>query len=207
MSGIEFGKELKAIRNKVKYPTKTLSTKVGKSTAYVSQLERGLIKNPDYDTCFKLLKELAFPTDKIEDFLYTFDIVSEKRKAFEIEANIQRLKSIEELQESGDEDFYKNNYPYLFDNEHDVLRLKNLNNNISNVFESLIEKDFTRAEKVINNISKLTKSRKSFNFLCSLFEYDFFNITDDEKNKLVKSVLDFNLKREELFDYEGEENE
>ncbi|GGA34567.1 hypothetical protein GCM10010917_19820 [Paenibacillus physcomitrellae] len=48
MNGIDFGSYLKSIRKSKKVPSKELSIRVGKAVTYVSQIERGLIKKPDF---------------------------------------------------------------------------------------------------------------------------------------------------------------
>lgn len=46
VDGIQFGKDLRELRLLKRYPTRKLSEEVGRAITYVSQLERGLIKNP-----------------------------------------------------------------------------------------------------------------------------------------------------------------
>lgn len=58
VDGIQFGKDLKELRLSKKYNSTKLSLEVGRAQTYVSQLERGLIKNPDLATCRRLLEIL-----------------------------------------------------------------------------------------------------------------------------------------------------
>ncbi|MEK4086302.1 helix-turn-helix domain-containing protein [Psychrobacillus sp. FSL K6-1415] len=205
MNGIEFGKELKKIRGQVGYPSKPLSEKIGKAITYVSQLERGLIKNPDFDSCVKLLKELSFPINKIEDFLYSFGIVSEQRKEQELKQNKINSESNERAKEEANDDYIKYYYPWLYDDEKAITKLKKKNENLLTIFNSMVENDYSRAEKVITNIVKLSHSKDSFDFFCSLFEYDFFSITAYEKEKLIQLIQEMNLDDSKTFDWEGEE--
>ncbi|MEI4771000.1 helix-turn-helix transcriptional regulator [Psychrobacillus sp. FJAT-51614] len=204
MNGIEFGKELKKIRGQVGYPSKPLSKKIGKAITYVSQLERGLIKNPDFDACVKLLKELSFPINKIEDFLYSFGIISEQRKEQEIQQNIINFELNERVKEEGNEDFIRYNYPWLFNDENAINSMQKKIEYLETIFNSMVENDFSRAETVLTNITDLTKSKTSFDFFCSLFQYNFFSITPEQRKELIKIIKSVNLDKNSIFDYEGE---
>lgn len=200
MTGVEFGKELKKLRQKRKYPSKELSKAVGKAITYVSQLERGLIKKPDFQTCYALLSELEFPEDKIEFFLDNFEIISPKKKLWEHNKSIKSpMKDVE--RDNLDEKELMQLYPYLFE-DNDLPKLKNQVDNLYLSLNSLIEKDITRARTILININTLTKSKKSFDFFCSLFQYDFLNITKEEKKHLISIIQEFNLSRDEIFDWE-----
>lgn len=204
MNGIEFGKELKKIRGQVGYPSKPLSEKIGKAITYVSQLERGLIKNPDFDSCVKLLTELSFPINKIEDFLNSFGIVSEQRKKQELKQNIINSERNERAKEEANKDYIKYNYPWLFNDEDAINSLQKKIEYLENIFNSMVENDFSRAETVLTNITDLTKSKTSFDFFCSLFQYDFFAITPEQRKELIKIIKSVNLDKNSIFEYEGE---
>jgi transcriptional regulator with XRE-family HTH domain len=60
MDGIEFGKILKKERIKKCISSKLLSKQADKAVTYVSQLERGLIKNADNETCKKIMNIVGF---------------------------------------------------------------------------------------------------------------------------------------------------
>lgn len=205
MNGIEFGKELKKIREQVGLPSKPLSETIGKAKTYVSQLERGLIKNPDFNSCVNLLKELSFPMEKIEDFLYSFGIMSEQRKEYELKQNIINLERKEKAKEGSNEEFIRYYYPWLYNDEKSINKLQRKNEYLLKVFNSMLENDFSRAEKVITNIVNLTKSKHSFDVFCSLFEYDFFSITPVEKERLIQIIQQIDLDQSKTFQWEGEE--
>lgn len=204
MNGIEFGKELKKIREQVGYPSKPLSEKIGKAKTYVSQLERGRNRNPDFESCVKLLKELSFPINKIEDFLYSFGIMSEQRKEQELQQSIINFERNERAKEEGNEDFIKYSYPWLFNDEKAINNLLKKIEHLETIFNSMVENDFSRAETVLTNITDLTKSKTSFDFFCSLFQYDFFSITPEQRKELIKIIKSVDLDKNNIFDYEGE---
>ncbi|MEC5260010.1 MULTISPECIES: helix-turn-helix transcriptional regulator [Bacillus amyloliquefaciens group] len=64
-----FREDIKNIRIQKKIGSRKLSRLIGKAETYISQLERGLIKSPDYSTCFSIMKELGFAEDRIEEIL------------------------------------------------------------------------------------------------------------------------------------------
>ncbi|MBY0123619.1 helix-turn-helix domain-containing protein [Bacillus sp. S/N-304-OC-R1] len=204
MNSTEFGKEIKKRREHLGLRSMPLAEKIGRGKAYVSQLETGAIKNPDYNTCFKLLKELSFPLEKIEDYLYSFGIISERRKKFELESSINRDKSNEQALNDSDEEYIKYHYPWLYNDEALISNLKRKNDYLSYVFNNIIETDFSRADAVLTNINNLTKSKASFDFFCSLFQYDFFSITTEQRNELIKIIETVNLDKNSIFDYKGE---
>ncbi|MFC4321727.1 helix-turn-helix domain-containing protein [Litchfieldia salsa] len=203
MNGIEFGKELKNIRQKVKYPSKELALEVGRAVTYVSQLERGLIKNPDYETCYMLLKELKFPEDKIDNFLDNFSIISPEREQAELKNDIEKHENQLNVLDKKelDENEVMQLYPFLYEDD-DIPKLKRQNYNLHIALNSFIERDITRARKVLTNINALTKSKETFDFFCSLFQYDFFDITKEEKEHLISLIKEFNPSKDEIFDWE-----
>lgn len=186
MNGVSFGKKVKELRKKSGIPSKELATKVGKAVTYVSQLERGLIKKPDFDTCFKLLKELGSPEDKIEDILSYYGIVSPQREQQELE---WATKQAEEAW----------NFDWM---EQSKQKLMHSNDQLHSKFNLLIEKDLSKAEKLINNIESLTKSKDKFDFLCTLFEYDYSVMETDDRKELTDIISRYILSKYKIEEYE-----
>ncbi|MDG4850869.1 helix-turn-helix domain-containing protein, partial [Peribacillus frigoritolerans] len=67
-----FGRDIKALRIKRKIGSRELSRLIGKAEAYISQLERGLIKKPDYNTAFAIMKHLGWEEKNIPDLLDSY---------------------------------------------------------------------------------------------------------------------------------------
>jgi transcriptional regulator with XRE-family HTH domain len=101
MSGIEFGEKLKEIRKKVGVSSKNLSQRVNKAVTYVSQLERGLIKNPDYFTCKEILRELGFSEKGADRFLESYSILSPEQEKIEQQLILKAIEQEEEKINSG----------------------------------------------------------------------------------------------------------
>ncbi|MFK9119113.1 helix-turn-helix domain-containing protein [Peribacillus frigoritolerans] len=83
-------------RKSKKINSKELSISVGKSDSYVSHLENGRNKNPDYFTLYEIFKKLGIAEEKIEDYLYYFHILSPERQAHEEAQMIAAMEPTEE---------------------------------------------------------------------------------------------------------------
>ncbi|GGD02330.1 helix-turn-helix domain-containing protein [Pontibacillus salipaludis] len=191
MNGIEFGKYIKELRKEQKISSKVLSQKVGKAVTYVSQLERGLIKKPDFSTSMALLHELGFSSEKADLIL---------NKKFEADETIDTTAGLTYKEDSGKFEQYHQSSLLLLDEEIDELKEKN--NRFHSVMNELIERDFSRAKILIENLDKLTRSKRGFAFLSNLFSYDFLKIEERDKDMLKKLIDDFELPEEEIHDLE-----
>jgi len=178
MSGIDFGKELKRIRTNAGISSKVLSSKVGKAVTYVSQLENGKIKTPDYNTCFQLLKELGIEEHRIEGILDHFGFISPEREKANLEMNIRLMEEEEARWATG---WYSKRYEAV--NNRQIIFSKTLS--------SLLQFDLTRAEKVIGNMASLTEDEDDFDFFCSLFENDFSVLDKKSKREVLKWVTKY----------------
>ncbi len=185
MNGISFGKMIKELRKKSGIPSKELSTKVGKAVTYVSQLERGLIKKPDYDTCFRLLKELGKSENIIEDMLSYYGILSPEREQ-------QELEWITEQAEEALE------FDWM---ERHIQKLKTSNDRLHSKFNLLIEKDLSKAANLIKNIEALTKSEDKLDFLKALFEFDYSEMINDDRKELIDIIKRYMLSKYKIDDY------
>jgi transcriptional regulator with XRE-family HTH domain len=198
MNGIAFGKELKRLRNKVGISSKILSTSVGKAVTYVSQLENGKIKNPDFETCLKLLQELGVEKKKIEGVLDYFGIISPEREQEELEMSIRLFEQKEDRWKLG---WYENKIEKLL-TKNEVLHRR---------MESFIHFDVTRADTVISNMVALSEDEEKFEFLCSLFENNFASLNLKDMEQVLRLVSDFVKEKNtesftELFGDEEKEN-
>ncbi|MBT2727487.1 helix-turn-helix domain-containing protein [Bacillus sp. ISL-75] len=211
MSINNFGRDIKALRTKRGVGSRELSRLLGKAETYISQLERGLIKKPDYNTAFAILKHLGFTESGIDEFLDNFyQIKSPERIASESEevANWEekRAAEIEEMwiqrQEEMDTDT---------DQEYPNVTLKNgkinlesqwmmdlyekmeeINEEIKKELSFNINKNMQTFEPVIKNlyslITSMRKDRTNFDLFVGLFENDLSVLTIECKDKILKSV-------------------
>ncbi|GIO70148.1 helix-turn-helix domain-containing protein [Paenibacillus cookii] len=189
MNGIDFGSYLKTLRKTKKIPSKDLSVRVGKAVTYVSQLERGLIKKPDFETCFNLLKELNVNENEIERILAYYNILSPERIKAELEVSLKRSELEQQEIESDPEGFAERRLAEILEKRVTSKKgeLIALNNQFHKMINLLIEKDTFRAERVLRNLSKLTAEVEFFDFFCSLFDYNYTYLTNDER----KEILDY----------------
>jgi transcriptional regulator with XRE-family HTH domain len=189
MSGQEFGKELKSLRLRAGIGSKELSQKIGKAVTYVSQLERGLIKNPDYYACYNLLETVGFPKQHIDQHLETFGIISPQLEEHQLNENVERAM-YEEAEMQADPDAYFEKWRHWYDDDQ-VILLKDATKSLHQMLDVFIDKDLSRASTVIGNMENLLASKQNFEFLCALFEYDFARLDDIQRLELLSSLQGF----------------
>lgn len=190
----DFGKNLKAMRKIKGIGSRELSRMVGKAETYVSQIERGKIKYPDYQTAYKLMECVGYPGN-IEDLLdIAFHIQDPAReKAYE-EYMIERI-------EQEEKDNYEEYLEYKaqeagmtvmdwLDTKSDELKEKT--KKLHELLDKFIDKDYSRAERFINNIDSLTKDKENFNFFINLLgRYDYSKTDSKYKNQLLRVLYEF----------------
>ncbi|QWU16209.1 Helix-turn-helix [Paenibacillus sophorae] len=178
MNGIDFGQELKRIRTTTGISSKVLSSKVGKAVTYVSQLENGKIKNPDYNTCYALLNELGVDESKIEGILDFFGFISPEKEKANLEMNIKLMEQEEEKWASG---WYSKRYD-------EIHKKQSI---FENTLSSFIQFDLSRAERVIGNLAMLTEEEEDFEFFCSLFENNIASLDSKSKREVLRWVAEY----------------
>ncbi|CKE81932.1 Helix-turn-helix [Streptococcus pneumoniae] len=186
MSGISFGNELKKIRKSAGMSSKILSQKVNKAVTYVSQLERGLIKKPDFDTCKKILLELGFDEIEAIKTLNYFDIKSPEQEKAELDWTIKQAEIAYEEEESRYKTgFYTKKIEKI--SSGNELVLTQLRKNL----DAFVTHDLSRAEKVVSNLNSIFKDEEKFDFFCSVFENDFSNLSSLERNKVLSMITNY----------------
>ena len=187
MSGVNFGKELKIQRNKVGISSKVLSNKVGKAVTYVSQLERGLIKNPDYDTCRKILAELGINDYEAGNMLDFFSIKSPEQEKAELEWSIKKAEEEQAKHEAG---YYSRRLQKISNKNDRLLQL------FEKRFNNFVMHDQTRAEGVLDNLIKLLEDEETFDFFfCSVFENNYMTLSEQERSKVLSLVNDYVMEK------------
>jgi transcriptional regulator with XRE-family HTH domain len=178
---VTFGQILKRFRQKKGITSRHLSQMVGKGTAYVSQIERNLIKKPDPHIAYQLLEAIGCNTEQVKKILTDLNIADEKifidQKVFKEKIDPIYIEFKTNKQHEVSNNFFNDDKLHLINEEiHETLRL-------------FILKDFSKAEVVWNNIFTLiTKDRELFNFFCKLLENDYSKVTTEIRNQLIHEV-------------------
>ncbi|RVT65296.1 helix-turn-helix domain-containing protein [Niallia taxi] len=209
MSINNFGRDIKALRTNRKIGSRELSRLIGKAETYISQLERGLIKKPDYDTAYDIVKHLGWDENKIEGILdKLYQIKSTERIAAEAAVanqNEARAAAIEEmwLQRQVDIDsdpvyLEKNRLtPDMINFESEWMqelidKLEEQNEEIKMELSFNIEKNAKTFESVLNNLHSLLtsmrKDRKNFNFFVDLFKNDLSILSEESKDRILITI-------------------
>lgn len=178
-----FAEMLKKMRESRGISSRALSAKVNKYHAYVSQIENGRIKNPDFESAKALLKELNVKDDIIDDILRHFDILSP----------VEEKARDEQYQKEAEESFEW----MEFKAEH----LKSKNKKLYTLLNSFVDRDLSRAEQVVNNILSLCVDEEKFNFFCSLFEHNHALIDREDRNHIITLINDYIFSKYEFDDY------
>lgn len=203
MSIKNIGRDIKALRTKRKIGSRELSRLIGKAETYISQLERGLIKKPDFDTAFAIMQNLGWDEENIEEFLSNFYQINspERNSAEEMQPNWyeERAAEIEEMWiKKNDQGFSANMFESDIKNFQSQWmldlyeRLESKNEEIQKELSFNIDKNAQTFETVINNLHSLLTSmrddRGNFNFFVSLFEKDLTILNEESKNNILKTV-------------------
>jgi transcriptional regulator with XRE-family HTH domain len=174
-----FGNTLKTFREAAKIGSKQLSRMVDKSEAYVSQVENGRNKNPDYETAFKLMECLGHPKHEIKDFLEFYDI--------------RPVDSIMEMKLREDKN-KSTNWRYELKFEKSQLKLMKLKQEL----KLFLDHDFSKAERVINNLYGLIYGNDEvFNFFTSLLEADYTQLNKVQRQSILDHIESISRKDEE----------
>jgi transcriptional regulator with XRE-family HTH domain len=171
-----FGQKVKELRNETGLGSRELSRRIGKTETYVSQLERGVLKKIDFPTGYILLKGLGLNERDILNILDEYGIHAVDTREY------RHAKSVQIVQYKLTEVNYN-----WFDKE--VDELKEQIQIISGSLINFVEKDLTRAKKVINNFYHIINTDKDcFEFFCELFGYDYTQINSSEKSFMISEI-------------------
>ncbi|MFS0596665.1 helix-turn-helix transcriptional regulator [Peribacillus frigoritolerans] len=208
MSINNFGRDIKALRTKRGIGSRELSRLAGKAETYISQLERGLIKKPDYNTAFDIMKHLGFTESGIDEFLDNFYQIKSPER---IEAEAKQVANRDEARAAEIEEMWIQRQEEMdTDPDYQERKLQNEMNYESQwmmeLFEKIeakneeikkelsfnINKNMQTFEPVINNLYNLLTSmrddRSSFEFFVGLFENDLSALSKENKERILKTV-------------------
>jgi transcriptional regulator with XRE-family HTH domain len=196
------GKDVKALRTKKGIGSRELSRLVGKAETYISQLERGLIKTPDYNTAFNIMKHLGIREDKIEDHLFIgYYIQSPSRIEAEEAWTKQQIENEQypEYQEAKlerDIERYEQDMKW---HEREIEWLvsveDNLNKKNDQIREELaffIDKKLDTFSDVIQNLHALamsmSKNEEDYNLFTNLFKRDLTKFNKESKKRIIETI-------------------
>lgn len=198
------GEFIKAIRKTKKINSVDLSKNIGRSGAYVSQIESGRNKNPDYDALYEIFKQLGIEEVRIDDYLEHFGYLSPDYIAMdeayirqqEEQANDpeyqehlieQHIESYEQQLQFEEEDIY--NYDWVEERENKIQ------NNIKEIEKTLsffASKNTDTFESVIENLHRLVgsmgKDKENYDFFTTLFKNDLTDLDKDNKNQIIEAI-------------------
>ncbi|MEH7552814.1 hypothetical protein [Bacillus altitudinis] len=151
-----FRKSMYHIRTLKKVGSRELSRKIGKAETYISQFERGLIKSPDYQICFDIMKELGFAEKDIGRILFDqFKIMSPEAKREQ--ENIEAAEDKQLLEKYNDPVYLEEVITSLLskDKNPGVFKLESKVYSIANLTIDLINSDIDIAEKLIKDMGTM----------------------------------------------------
>lgn len=178
---ITIGEKIKRLRKSKGVTSRDLSTTLGKSSAYISQIELGRVKNPDKDIVIKILEALSVDHFEIIQILNEFDI-SNKANNKRNNINIENLTPSDFLTEE------QLNEKYLEDAENLATLIKTLPKKTTDLLFSLLEDD---GVKVKTGESKLLSNKKQNIILKDVLEVkdiqEYLNIGRRQAYELIES--------------------
>lgn len=178
MGGVAFGQTLRQLREKARISSKGLSKQVGKAATYVSQLERGLIRNPSYDTCRQLLEQVGVGPDSVDSVLAQHGIRSDHNMFVEgMEGNGRGEPEAREILLKPDAvaRIYEEKY----------RDAKEKTDYIFTIFNILVDTDITRASVVINNLYRLIQDENNLDFLFGVLSLDYKQLPAESKAEIL----------------------
>ncbi|MGD6781357.1 helix-turn-helix domain-containing protein [Sutcliffiella horikoshii] len=148
------GDFIKFWRKSKKINSIALSKAVGKSDAYISHIENGRNKKPDYNTLYEVFKQIGISEEKIEDYLEFFGFLSAERQAHEEQLMISRMEPTEEdldRWENQASDFEENNRN---EREEYLARQNDNKFNGDDLFEDILSANIQEINHVLNTLEK-----------------------------------------------------
>ncbi|WP_419893618.1 helix-turn-helix domain-containing protein [Oceanobacillus kimchii] len=208
------GDFIREYRKASKISSRELAKLVGKSSGYVSQVESGRNKNPDYNVLFNIFKTIGVPNDRIENYLDSFGFVSPEREELLIQDAIHRqnmsIEEYEEMQRHEDEFWERhsdemNDPNYLTAKTIEEMEGSEQDNNRSassdgtQLLKEIFNSDINRINSSLSRIA-FDNSAKDFKFIRNLESILSTMTKDSNMYKFLLLFFDNNL---DLLDEEG----
>jgi transcriptional regulator with XRE-family HTH domain len=193
MSNMTFAEYLKLHRKRSGISSKELAKMVGKGLAYVSQIENGRNKNPDFQVAYNLLKIVGVKEDQIENILLNFEIISPERVAEEQMIDDEYARRQEEM--ANDQEYQE----YLIEQQIEWLEAKennliSINDEIHKELSFFIKQniDIDTFNNTIGNLHSLVmsmrKNYEDYHFFTQLFKRDIAEFSDESKKRIIQTI-------------------
>lgn len=198
------GEFIKAIRKTKKINSVDLSKNIGRSGAYVSQIESGRNKNPDYDALYEIFKQLGIEETKIDDYLEHFGYLSPDYIAmdeayikqheeqsndaeYQEHLNRQQIDSYEQQLQFEQEQL--NDYDWLdIEKEKALSKIKEIEKTLT----YFIDNDLLAFSRVVDNlhnmVESMPKDKENYDFFTTLFKNDLTDLDKDNKNQIIEAI-------------------
>ncbi|ARV47435.1 hypothetical protein BCV50_02205 [Bacillus subtilis] len=171
-----------------------LSEMIGKNRAYISQIENGHNKNPDYETMYKVFQILGVNENDIEPQLYYFNVISPERLRYEEENHGSEMDKPEEYYLAMAEEFKNRQYEEDARRQPDADSAALLQEEMTNELIKFISKRLKKMEndpsgrgyQIIDGLNRNIRSsfddKNLYRFLAFFFNLDISRL--DEKGLL-----------------------
>jgi len=198
------GDFIKAIRKTKKISSVNLSKAIGRSGAYISQIESGKNKNPDYDSLYEIFKQLGVEEIKIDDYLEHFGYLSPDYIAmdeayvkqheeqsndpeYQEHLNRQQIDSYEQQLQFEQEQL--NDYDWLdIEKEKALSKIKEIEKTLT----YFIDNDLLAFSRVVDNlhnmVESMPKDKENYDFFTKLFKNDLTDLDKDNKNQIIEAI-------------------
>ncbi|MCR1833170.1 helix-turn-helix domain-containing protein [Oceanobacillus caeni] len=200
------GEFIKLHRKKQKISARDLSRELGKGDAYISQIENGRNKNPDYDVVYSIFQKVGIDEDKIEDYLESFNYLSPEREQDLIDKQMHRYEMTAEefKQYEESEREIRNSNPEYFINTGDGLlkeiingRLNKINSILKDVSVEKSGEGFNLVKNLENTLNNMQNNKRLYLFIQKLFDNNLSLLDEDSFVRILNTLYDEMNKAEE----------
>jgi transcriptional regulator with XRE-family HTH domain len=177
------GETIKRLREQNGLSTRELSEAINKGAAYISQLERNIIKKPKLTTLITIFETLNCKKEEIYNTLTEFGYnmkppvdpinIDVQVKMGNILGKTTTITSLKELEEK------------IKSLQHDNLR------NFE-ILKHFINIDVSRSETVIQNMNRLLSNKETFNFFVQFFSIDFTKFEVKKLEEIIHLITNNN---------------
>lgn len=200
------GDFIKLNRKKQNIKARDLSRSLGKGDAYISQIENGRNKNPDFNILYEIFKHIGIEEDKIEDFLETFNYLSPEREQELIDQQMHRyeMRLEDYIQHEESEKEIRNSNPEFFISTGDELleeiingHLKKINTILKDVSTEKTGEGFNLVKNIEHTFTNMQNNKNLYLFLQKFFDNNLSLLNEDSLVKVLNVLYEEINKAEE----------
>ncbi|MFB3167483.1 helix-turn-helix domain-containing protein [Neobacillus sp. 179-C4.2 HS] len=166
-----FGEAVKELRESSGIGSRELSRLVGMTETYISQVERGAIKKPDYFTALNILNKISNDVETINKIMEDTNIYPPDNFKYQL-------------------------FNTTFSKNHDVLSwmdleaevLKTCIGLLTDMLTKIVERDYSRGKTIIPKLTEYLGDKDQIDFFTTLFSFDFSSLSAD-KRKYILDIL------------------